>query len=158
MAMERWVLQNIHRDIQIHKATCSCSQKHKDARHSRSHVDTKGSHAHTLTNTHPGTQGYTVTGIPAAFFQRKPRALGTQMEAHLHTDRHTGTKMANHTHSVHRDNHTQSHMHSGMRSQKQQRQANTLKDTREQRRTTSTLRNTPGHGLNLLRYTHPPRG
>lgn len=96
--MERWVRWDIHRDIQIHKATCSCSQKHKDARHSGSHVGTKGSRTHTdkYSSRYTGLYGHRHTSWGVV-----PEETQDPGHTNGHTDtpssRHTGTKMANHT-------------------------------------------------------------
>lgn len=145
-----------HSQGHTHNTTCSCVQKHKDARHrvTGRYQGIKHTHA----DKHPGTRGYTVRGTPGAFFQRKPRAMVTQTDTNIHTPsyRHRGTKMANTiTHSVtpwqsYSEPHT-------FRNEEAKTRAQTGKYPQGQPETgtTGTLRNTPGQGWHLLRYTPP---
>lgn len=64
-------------------------------------------HTHTLTDAHPGTCGYTVTGTSGAFFQRKPRAMDTQTDTDILIPAYRKPKCKDHSENSDSRVHTQ---------------------------------------------------
>ena len=78
---------------QVHNSTHSCAPPHTRMPNTEGHV--QRNHTYTMTNTHLGTPGYTVTGIWHSS-RGKPRAMGIHTDTHTHTHtplkEHTGAQ------------------------------------------------------------------